>query len=222
MFKRPLLLLIYTLAIIVISSLITTAYYHYFVLNQGIEQQALVAVSDDEIKNSPIKEDNTIVEIFSYGCHYCAINEENIAKLEARMPAGTKLIRLHLNNAQSNGLASFAPLFATLTVMGIEPQHRESAYNAVIKQQSDLSKPQNLDSWLMENGIDLAAYHAASKTPQVAELLSYMTIVSDHYKINATPTFIVSKKWLALQDRDFPEFADHLLSLLQHDKPLEQ
>ncbi|MNE92297.1 DSBA-like thioredoxin domain protein [compost metagenome] len=106
--------------------------------------------------------------------------------------------------------------------MGIEPQHRESAYNAVIKQQSDLSKPQNLDSWLMENGIDLAAYHAASKTPQVAELLSYMTIVSDHYKINATPTFIVSKKWLALQDRDFPEFADHLLSLLQHDKPLEQ
>lgn len=91
MFKRPLLLLIYTLAIIVISSLITTAYFHYFVLNQGIEQQALVAVSDDEIKNSPINESNTIVEIFSYGCHYCAINEENIAKLEARMPAGTKL-----------------------------------------------------------------------------------------------------------------------------------
>ncbi len=30
MFKRPLLLLIYTLAIIVISSLITTAYFHYF------------------------------------------------------------------------------------------------------------------------------------------------------------------------------------------------
>lgn len=50
MFKRPLLLLIYTLAIIVISSLITTAYFHYFVLNQGIEQQALVAVSDNEIK----------------------------------------------------------------------------------------------------------------------------------------------------------------------------
>jgi thiol:disulfide interchange protein DsbA len=222
MFKRPLLLLIYTLAIIIISSLITTAYFHYFVLNQGSEQQALVAVNDDEVKNGPIKDDNTIVEIFSYGCHYCAINEENIAKLETRMPAGTKLIRLHLNNAQSNGLASFAPLFATLTVMGIEPQHRKSAYNAVIKDKIDLSNPQNRDSWLAENGIDLAAYHSASQTPQVAELLSYMTTVSDHYKINATPTFIVNKKWLALQDRDFPGFADHLLSLLQHDQPLEQ
>jgi thiol:disulfide interchange protein DsbA len=222
MFKRPLLLLIYTLAIIIISSLITTAYFHYFVLNQGSEQQALVAVNDDEVKNGPIKDDNTIVEIFSYGCHYCAINEENIAKLETRMPAGTKLIRLHLNNAQSNGLASFAPLFATLTVMGIEPQHRKSAYNAVIKDKIDLSNPQNRDSWLAENGIDLAAYHSASQTPQVAELLNYMTTVSDHYKINATPTFIVNKKWLALQDRDFPGFADHLLSLLQHDQPLEQ
>ncbi|NXZ88277.1 DsbA family protein [Serratia fonticola] len=222
MFKKPLLLLIYTLAIIIISSFITTAYFHYFVLNQGIEQQALVAVSDEEINNSPIKEGNTLVEIFSYGCHYCAINEENIAKLEARMPVGTKLIRLHLNNAQSNGLASFAPLFATLTVMGIEAQHRESAYNAVIKQKIDLSNPQNRDSWLVENGIDLVAYHAASQSPQVAELLNYMTAVSDHYKVNATPSFIVSKKWLALQDRDFPEFTDHLLSLLQHDKPLEQ
>ncbi len=49
-----------------------------------------------------------------------------------------------------------------------------------------------------------------------------MTKVSGHYKIKATPTFIVNKKWMAVQDRDFPEFADHLLSLLQHDKPLEQ
>lgn len=221
MFKRPLILFIYTLAVVIISSLVTTAYFHYFVLNQGIEQQALVAVNDDAAKTSPIKDDNTIVEIFSYGCHYCAINEENIARLEARMPAGTKLIRLHINNAQMNGLASFSPLFATLTVMGIEPQYRESAYSAVIKEKIDLSNPENRDSWLAENGIDLEAYTQASQTAQVKELLSYMTAVSDHYKISATPTFIVNTKWLALQDRDFPEFADHLLSLLQHDKPLE-
>jgi thiol:disulfide interchange protein DsbA len=106
--------------------------------------------------------------------------------------------------------------------MGIEPQHRESAYNAIIKDKIDLSNPVNRDKWLTKNGIDLAAYNKASQTPQVAELLDYMTKVSGHYKIRATPTFIVNKKWMAVQDRDFPEFADHLLSLLQHDKPLEQ
>lgn len=223
MFKRPLFIVIYTLAIIIISSLFTTAYFHYFVLNQsqGNEQQALTAVDEAEVKTSPITEDNAIIEVFSYGCHFCAVNEDNVTKLEARMPVGTRFIRLHLNNSQSNGLASFAPLFATLTVMGIEPQLRESAYDAVIKQKIDLSKSENRDKWLTENGIDLAAYTAASQTPQVAELLSYMTKVSDHYKINATPTFIVNKKWLALQDRDFTKFGDHLLSLLQHDQPLE-
>ncbi|WP_431225186.1 DsbA family protein [Serratia sp. L9] len=224
MFKKPLLLIAYTLLIIIISSLITTAYFHYFVLNQnaGSEQQSLTAVSENEVKNSPIKDDNTIIEIFSYGCHYCALNEENIDKLEARMPAGSKLVRLHINNEQRNGLASFSPLFATLTVMGIEPQHRESAYKAIIKDKIDLTNPQNRDNWLKENGIDLDAYAKASQTPQVKALLDYMTEVSNYYKISATPTFIVNKKWLALQDRDFPEFSDQLLSLLQHDKSLEQ
>lgn len=222
MFKKPLLLIAYTLVVILISSLITTAYFHYFVLNQNSDQQSLTAIGDSDVKNSPIKDENAIVEIFSYGCHYCALNEENIAKLESRMPAGSKLIRLHINNEQMNGLASFSSLFATLTVMGIEPQYRESAYNAIIKDKIDLSNPKNRDNWLKENGIDLDAYAKASQTPQVQELLSYMTEVSKYYKISATPTFIVNKKWLALQDRDFPAFADQLLSLLQHDKPLEQ
>lgn len=222
MFKSYLFRIAYTLVIILISSLITTAYFHYFVLNQNSNQPSLVAIGGSDVKNSPIKDDNAIVEIFSYGCHYCALNEDNIAKLESRMPEGAKLIRLHINNEQMNGLASFSSLFATLTVMGIEPQYRESAYNAIIKDKIDLSNPKNRDNWLKDNGIDLDAYAKASQTPQVKELLGYMSDVSRYYKISVTPTFIINKKWLALQDRDFPEFADELLSLLQHDKLLEQ
>lgn len=224
MFKKPFILFAYTLLVIIISSLITTAYFHYFVLNQNSapEQQALTKLDEDDIKNSPINTDNTIIEVFSYGCHYCALNDEDISKMEARMPAGTQLVRVHIANLNNDGLASFAPLFATLTVMGIEPQHRASAYNAIIKQQIDLSNPGIRDQWLTKNGVDIAAYHKASQSPQVAELLSYMTTVSGYYKIKATPTFIVNKKWLVLQDREFPEFADHLLSILQHDKPLEK
>ncbi|CRX73462.1 hypothetical protein [Yersinia enterocolitica] len=70
----------YTLLVILISSLITTAYFHYFVLNQDA-QESLFSVSSSDIENSPIKDDNSIIEIFSYGCHYCAINEENVSQL---------------------------------------------------------------------------------------------------------------------------------------------
>ncbi|MDA5543197.1 MULTISPECIES: DsbA family protein [Yersinia] len=211
----------YTLLVILISSLITTAYFHYFVLNQD-EQETLFAVSSSEVENSPIKDDKTIIEIFSYGCHYCAINEENVTQLENRMPEGTRFVRLHISSDKTTGLGRFAPIFATLSVMGIEPQHRQSAYKAVLEDNIDLSDNSQLETWLKANDIDVAKYQQVSQSAEVKELLAYMTAVTAHYKIDATPTFIVGKKWIALQDRQFPEFSDHLLSLLEHDKALEK
>ncbi|PJG62888.1 thiol:disulfide interchange protein [Yersinia kristensenii] len=211
----------YTLLVILISSLITTAYFHYFVLNQD-EQETLFAVSNSEVENSPIKDDKTIIEIFSYGCHYCAINEENVTQLENRMPEGTRFVRLHISSDKTTGLGRFAPIFATLSVMGIEPQHRQSAYKAVLEDNIDLSDNSQLETWLKANGIDVAQYQQVSQSAEVKELIAYMTAVTAHYKIDATPTFIVGKKWIALQDRQFPGFSDHLLSLLEHDKALEK
>ncbi len=211
----------YTLLVILISSLITTAYFHYFVLNQDA-QESLFSVSSSDIENSPIKDDNSIIEIFSYGCHYCAINEENVSQLENRMPEGSRFIRLHISSDKTTGLGRFAPIFATLSVMGIEPQHRQSAYKAVLDDNIDLSDNSQLETWLKANDIDVAKYQQVSQSAEVKALISSMTAVTAHYKIDATPTFIVGKKWIALQDREFPAFSDHLLSLLEHDKALEK
>ncbi len=211
----------YTLLVILISSLITTAYFHYFVLNQDT-QETLFSVSSSDVENSPIKDDKSIIEIFSYGCHYCAINEENVAQLESRMPEGTRFIRLHISSDKTSGLGRFAPMFATLSVMGIESQHRASAYKAVLEDNIDFSDNSKLEAWLKANGIDVAKYQQVRQSAEVKELVAYMTAVTAHYKVDATPTFIVGKKWIALQDREFPAFSDHLLSLLEHDKALEK
>ncbi|WP_145507481.1 DsbA family protein [Yersinia alsatica] len=207
--------------VILISSLITTAYFHYFVLNQDT-QETLFSVSSSDVENSPIKDDKSIIEIFSYGCHYCAINEENVAQLESRMPEGTRFIRLHISSDKTSGLGRFAPMFATLSVMGIESQHRASAYKAVLEDNIDFSDNSKLEAWLKANGIDVAKYQQVRQSSEVKELVAYMTAVTEHYKVDATPTFIVGKKWIALQDREFPAFSDHLLSLLEHDKALEK
>ncbi|CNK93571.1 putative thiol:disulfide interchange protein [Yersinia frederiksenii] len=211
----------YTLLVILISSLITTAYFHYFVLNQDT-QETLFSVSSSDVENSPIKDDKSIIEIFSYGCHYCAINEENVAQLESRMPEGTRFIRLHISSDKTSGLGRFAPMFATLSVMGIESQHRASAYKAVLEDNIDFSDNSKLEAWLKANDIDVAKYQQVRQSAEVKELVAYMTAVTAHYKVDATPTFIVGKKWIALQDREFPAFSDHLLSLLEHDKALEK
>jgi thiol:disulfide interchange protein DsbA len=224
-FKTKLSLIIYTLVIIVISAVITTAYIRYSVLAQPHETdapQTLTEFNDAQVKNSPIEDENSIVEVFSYGCHYCASNEENVAKLEARMPPGSKFIRVHLDTPQLSGLGSYAPLFVTLSVMGLEGQYRQKAYNAVINDRINLADPSERDKWLQANNIDLDAYRAASKSQAAKDLSAYMQKISSYYKINATPSFIVKKKWVAQQDSDFSTFADNLLSMLKNNKPLEK
>lgn len=226
MFKKSLVILIYTVLVAVISAVITTTYItsNYAVSNKSENtepHQDLVQVSQSKIDASPIKETNTIVEFFSYGCHYCALHEKSIADLSARMPEGTKIVHLHLSRPGS-GLSRYSGVFATLTVMGIEEQYRGQAYDAVMKDKLDISDAAIREAWLTKVGIDVAAYNKASESQEVKDLQKYMADVSAYYDIRATPTFIVNKKWIALQDRKFPAFADNLLSLLQNDKPLEK
>lgn len=218
MYKRPLLFISYTLVIIFASSFLTALYFQHYVMASPAAE-SLSFISPEKIEQSPLQDDNAIVEVFSYACHYCEINESGVAELEKRLPAGAKLVRLHLSDDRA-GMAAFAPLFATLTVMGIEAQHRSAAYRAIIKENLNLADEKQLSAWLVANGIDEAAYQRTRDSERVKELLAYMTAVSRYYQVNATPSFIVNRKWLALQDREFSAFSQQLLSLLQHDKPL--
>ncbi|WP_410515752.1 DsbA family protein [Pantoea allii] len=221
--KRISYVLAYTVFVAVISAVITTAWFHIFVLNQtsSAEQQVLTSLYTEKLDKSPIADGDDIIEIFSYGCHYCEINEKNVDELEKRMPPGKKLVRLHLSLDSQAGLARYAPVFATLEVMGIEEAHRQSAYDAVMKDKIDLSDATQRDAWLEKNKINVAEYHKVSQSADVKARLDYMTRVSQYYDINATPTFIVAKKWMAIQDRDFPAFSDKLLSILETGKAPE-
>lgn len=222
--KRIFYGLIYTVFVAAISAGITTAWFHTFILNQSTSdegQQVLTALSPEKLEKSPIVDGQDIVEIFSYGCHYCAINEDNVEALEKNMPAGKKFVRLHLSLDGQGGLARYAPVFATLQVMGIEDAHRESAYDAVIKNHIDLGDPAKRDAWLQDNKINVDEYMKVSQSAEVKNLLDYMTRVTQYYEINATPSFIVDKKWIAIQDRDFPSFSEKLLNILKTGKAPE-
>jgi thiol:disulfide interchange protein DsbA len=221
--KKIIIVALYSLFIAVISALSTTAYFHAFVLNKNEQsaQDLLTSISADKIANSVIKEGEDIIEILSYGCHYCAANEENVQQLEKRLTTGKKLVRLHISYEDQSGLGRYAPVFATLDAMGIEAKYRESAYQAVNKQSIDLGDTTQLNAWLKSNEINQDEYNKARQSPAVNKKLEYMTQVTRDYKISVTPTFIIAKKWVAIQDRAFPNFADQLLSLLNTDSAVE-
>lgn len=222
--KRIFYGVVYTVFIAAISAGITTAWFHIFILNQVSnenEQQVLTSLSPEKVKQSPVSDGDDIIEIFSYGCHYCAVNEQHVLDLEKKLPAGKKLVRLHFSLDGQGGLARYAPVFATLRVMGVEEKYRKSAYDAVIKNKVDLGNPASRDAWLQDNSINVEEYNKVSRSAEVTDLLTYMTRVTQYYDINATPIFIVNKKWVAIQDRDFPSFSEKLLTILKTGKAPE-
>ncbi|CAO98060.1 Thiol:disulfide interchange protein DsbA [Erwinia tasmaniensis Et1/99] len=217
---KPIAIVGYSLFLVVTSSLITVLYYHLFVFNtfagDNSQTQSLREVSREQVVSSPIKEDHSIIEVMSYGCHYCAANEEDLAKFSRSLPAGSVFKTIHIAGGGS-GLAAYAPIFATLTEMGVEEQYRDSAYNAIIARNIDLNNENALVSWLKKNDIDVEKYQSVRQSDAVKQRIDDMADITRHYAINATPMFIINKRYVVAQDRDFPEFAQRMQKLLKKD-----
>lgn len=195
--------------------------YHIFVFNtfslDSSQPSALREIDSATVASSPIKNEKSIIEVMSYGCHYCASNEEEIEKFAASLPADSAFDVIHIT-AERNGLAIYAPVFATLEVMGLERQMRDRAFNAVLTRGINLADDDALNGWLKKNDIDVEKYHQIRQSQAVAERLEYMAKITELYDINATPLFIVNKKYVVAKDRQFPEFADYMRQLLTQDK----
>ncbi|WP_058910653.1 DsbA family protein [Entomohabitans teleogrylli] len=206
----------YTLFVALISALITVLFYHVFVFNtfsDSGEHVSLRELSAEQILSSPIAENNTIIEVMSYGCHYCASNEENLNAFKKTLPAGSAFKVIHITS-DSSGLALYASLFATLEEMEIESKLRDSAYNAVITRNINLADDAALETWLVNNAIDVNEYRKVRQSAAVQERLKYMAAITQHYNISATPSYIINKRFVVTQDRNFPAFAEHMLELL--------
>jgi len=211
--KKVFYFLAYTLLVIGISSWCTTMWIEKFVLSGG-QQEMLVDKGEEGAAASPVRDENAIIEVFSYACHFCQQSSDDVQKLETQMPAGKKLLYLHINDGSGSWLSGSARVFATLNVMGIEKAHRAALYDAVINQQLNVSDTQQFNAWLTKNGINVEAYRNAEASAEVADALEYMKAVTSYYKINGTPSFIIGKRWVAFQDSEFSEFSKKMIGML--------
>lgn len=219
---KPLTVVIYSLFLIILSSLMTVLFYHIFVFKTFSEEvetnTSFFEVSAEKVLSSPIKEDNSIIEVLSYGCHYCSVLDDNINQFSKKLPEGNSFKAIHLNVNNGEGLSAYAPIFATLEEMGIEPELRKNFYDAVINRKIQLTDQKILLNFLKQNGIDTNEYLNVSQSKAVQERLDEMENISNYYQITGTPAFIINKRYVVYQDREFPEFAAYMLELLNESK----
>ena len=60
---------------------LTAFYFKHYVMQPPVAE-SLSFIAPEKIEQSPLQDDNTIVEVFSYACHYCEVNESGVAELE--------------------------------------------------------------------------------------------------------------------------------------------
>ncbi|HGN1705144.1 TPA: DsbA family protein [Providencia rettgeri] len=214
-------IVIYTLFIILISTLMTVLYYQVFVFesfkNNNESQQSFFEFSEEKVLLSPIKEDNSIIEVMSYGCYYCGLNNDAIMTFANQLPEGENFSAIHLAKKYTP-LAAYSPIFATLEEMNLESGLRADIFNAVLNENIDLKNKDELLKWLKQHNVDTEKYLEISQTPAISEKLEYMESIADYYNITATPAFIINKKYVVYQDRDFPEFTKYMAELLAQSK----
>ncbi|MBI6190398.1 thiol:disulfide interchange protein DsbA/DsbL [Providencia rettgeri] len=215
---KPITITLYTLFVIIASSLMTVLFYHIFVFNtfsnDDAQGSSFIEFNSEQVLLSPIKENNSIIEVLSYGCHYCAVNHDNVSQFEKTLPENVNFKVVHLAMDNNMGLAAYAPIFATLEEMGLESQLRQDLYTAVINDKLDLANKDVLNQWLKRHNIDSTQYLKTSESQAVQERLKNMLEISKFYQITGTPAFIINKRYVVYQDRDFADFTAYMLELL--------
>ncbi len=219
---KPITIVIYSLFLIILSSLMTVLFYHVFVFKtfsqEAENNAAFFEVSSEKVLSSPIKENNSIIEVLSYGCHYCSVLDDDISQFAKKLPEGVSFKATHLNINNGEGLSAYAPIFATLEEMGIESELRKVFYDAVINRKISLTDQETLIDFLKQYGIDTNEYLNVSQSKAVQDRLEEMENISKFYQITGTPAFIINKRYVVYQDKEFPEFSAYMLDLLNESK----
>ena len=81
-----------------------------------------------------------------------------------------------------------------------------------------MTDEKKLNGWLVKNNIDVVKFNTFRLSKAVKERLSEMAAITAYYDINATPMFIINKRYVVAQDREFPAFAQRIRELLEEDK----
>jgi thiol:disulfide interchange protein DsbA len=162
-----------------------------------------------------------VIEFFWYGCPHCYAIESEVNAWAARQPKDVDFKRVPAVPSEAWGEA--AKIFYTLEALGVLPQYHDKVFDAIHKDNVNLTNKRQRDAWLTKNGIDPAKYDAAEKSFTVATKLARGRQMTVNYKIDSVPRFVVAGKWytgaeLAGGEHQLFPVLDQMIALARQDQ----
>ena len=134
-----------------------------------------------------------VIEFFWYACPHCYHLEPSVAAWQKAAPKDVVFKRVPATTAN---WATLASVYYTLEAMGILDQYHAKIFDAIHKQNINLSKSDLRDEWLAKQGIDVAKYREVEKSFSVTTKMQRAKQMTASYKIDSVPQLIVDGKYV--------------------------
>jgi len=162
-----------------------------------------------------------VIEFFWYGCPHCYSLEPAVVTWAKKAPADVVFKRVPALPSDSWGEG--ARMFYTLESMGKLEEFHQKVFDAIHKQNVNMSNKKMRDEWLQKNGIDPAKYAEVEKSFTVATKVNRAKQMTYAYRVESVPRVVVNGKYVVTAeqaggvDRVF-QIVDQLVGMARKEK----
>ena len=141
-----------------------------------------------------------VIEFFWYGCPHCYHLEPEINAWLKSAPADVVFKRVPA--VPNSAWAANASLYYTLEAMGLAERLHSKVFDAIHKENINLTTAKTRDEWLARNGVDVAKFTEMEKSFSISSKLQRARQLTSAYKVDGVPRIFVNGKYYTA-----PEFA---------------
>ena len=162
-----------------------------------------------------------VIEFFWYGCPHCYSLEPAVVTWAKKATADVVFKRVPALPSDSWGEG--ARMFYTLESMGKLEEFHQKVFDAIHKQNVNMSNKKARDEWLQKNGIDPAKYAEIEKSFTVATKVNRAKQMTYAYRVESVPRVVVNGKYVVTAeqaggvDRVF-QVVDQLVGMARKEK----
>lgn len=164
-----------------------------------------------------------VIEAFSYMCPHCNDLEPKIQAWVKKLPADAVYRRLPVVFRDS--WAPIARTYYTLEVMGQLDKLHNKIFEAIHKQNADLSSEGNVFEWIAKQGVDQKKFIETYKSFGITSKLNRGNQLTRSYNIGGVPALVIEGKYQtsATQAGNYDKMlaaADELIMLARVERKL--
>lgn len=135
-----------------------------------------------------------VTEFFWYGCGHCYTLEPHLEKWAANAPKDVVFKRVPAIPSESWGQT--AVIFYTLEAMGELDKYHRKVFDAIHKDNVNLTNRKVRDEWLGKQGVNLAKFLEIEKSFSVVTKLNRARQLTAAYKVDGVPMLFVNGKYV--------------------------